>query len=108
MVAANAVKGRTVSRAVWVATLFLSVAGCGGGGGGGSGGGGGGNVGTYTPGVFQPSSNYLNHCAAPRSGTDPVTGRAYPDLTGAIKDENNYLRSWTNELYLWYREVPDL
>jgi hypothetical protein len=22
--------------------------------------------------------------------------------------ENNFLRSWTNELYLWYREVPDL
>lgn len=21
--------------------------------------------------------------------------------------ENNFLRSWTNELYLWYREVPD-
>lgn len=22
--------------------------------------------------------------------------------------ENNYLRSWTNELYLWYSEVPDI
>ena len=26
---------------------------------------------------------------------------------GATVDENNYLRSWTNELYLWYKEVPD-
>jgi hypothetical protein len=60
------------------------------------------------PGVFQPSSNFANRCAAPRSGPDPFTGRAYPDLKGATLDENNFLRSWTNETYLWYSEVPDL
>ena len=31
----------------------------------------------------------------------------YPDVSGTSVDENNWLRSWTNELYLWYREVPD-
>jgi hypothetical protein len=36
----------------------------------------------------------------PRSGT--------PDVTGTATDQNNWLRSWTNELYLWYREAPDL
>ena len=85
---------------------LLALSACGGGGGdGGSGGngggnGGGGSVGTYTPGVYQPSSNYAKHCVAPRSGTS--------DVTGTVTDENNWLRSWTNELYLWYREVPDL
>ncbi len=85
------------------------LAACGGGGGGGGGltpppsGGSG-----YTPGVFQPSSTFANQCVQPRSGTNPATGVAYPDRSGTRTDENNFLRSWTNELYLWYREVPDL
>lgn len=29
-------------------------------------------------------------------------------MGGTTTDENNWLRSWTNELYLWYSEVPDL
>jgi len=33
---------------------------------------------------------------------------AYPDVQGTTLDENNFLRSWTNELYLWYSEVPDV
>ena len=36
-----------------------------------------------------------------------MTGRAFPDTQGTVTSENNWLRSWTNELYLWYREVPD-
>ncbi|HEY2037449.1 MAG TPA: S41 family peptidase, partial [Steroidobacteraceae bacterium] len=47
-------------------------------------------------------------CQSPRSGTDPVTGHAYPDQQGATLDENNWLRSWTHELYLWYSEVQDV
>lgn len=90
--------------------LLFVVAGCGGGGGGGGDGGGGGGGGgpTWTAGVFQPASNFENRCAAPRSGIDPSTGRPYPDLTGQMLDENNWLRSWTHELYLWYSEVPDV
>jgi carboxyl-terminal processing protease len=80
------------------------------------GGGGGGDDGTpsspsgndYTPGVYLPSSTFANRCVAPRSGTNPATGRPFPDVRGTRTDENNFLRSWTNELYLWYREVPDL
>ena len=63
---------------------------------------------TYMPGVFLPSTSFAAHCAVPRSGTDPFTGRPYPDVMGSTLAENNWLRSWTNELYLWYREVPDL
>ncbi len=62
----------------------------------------------YTAGVFQPSTTFANLCASPRTGIDPTTGKAFPDKSGSTLTENNFLRSWTNELYLWYREVPDL
>jgi hypothetical protein len=39
-------------------------------------------------------------CAAPRAGTS--------DRRGTVTDQNNWLRSWTNELYLWYGEVTDV
>jgi len=82
----------------------LLLAACGGGGGGGGG--------TSTPvgwqsGVFQPTANFVNKCAMPRSGVDPITNVAYPDHAGTTLDENNWLRSWTNKLYLWFNEVVD-
>src|SRR6185312_1922484 len=107
-------------RARWVLPLAALAAlyGCGGGGGGGSsgsllgnsfgnGGSGSGTGSTYTPGVFQPSSKFAALCQSPRSGTDPSTGQRYPDMQGTTTDENNWLRSWTHELYLWYDEVQD-
>jgi carboxyl-terminal processing protease len=63
---------------------------------------------SWTPGTFQASSTFANRCASPRTGVDPTTGRPFADVAGSSVDENNFLRSWTNELYLWYREVPDL
>ena len=63
---------------------------------------------TWTAGVFQPSSHFAALCQNPRAGTDPVSGDAYPDAQGTTLDENNWLRSWSNELYLWYSEIPDL
>jgi carboxyl-terminal processing protease len=62
----------------------------------------------WRPGVFAPSSSFAAQCANPRSGTDPATGRAFPDQPGSSLSQNDWLRSWTHELYLWYREVPDL
>jgi C-terminal processing protease CtpA/Prc len=29
-------------------------------------------------------------------------------MQSSVTSENNWLRSWTNDLYLWYSEVPDL
>jgi hypothetical protein len=58
--------------------------------------------------VFPSSGTFINQCATPRTGIDPATGRRYPDVQGSTLAENNFLRSWTNELYLWYSEVPDL
>ena len=63
---------------------------------------------TYQAGVYPPSSTFANQCASPRTGTDPTTGKAYLDVKGTALAENMFLRSWTNELYLWYREVPDV
>jgi len=97
-----------------VVAALVTAVGCGDGGGGGSsigsGGSGGGSLGgsSWTQGVFQPSTNFANQCASPRTGTDPSTGRRYPDTQGTTLTENNFLRSWTNELYLWYSEVPDV
>jgi len=105
--------GRATLRARRSARLFVvaglvGLASCGG-----SGGGGGMPAPapapiTYTPGLYLPSSSLAAQCASPRSGIDPFTGVRYPDVQGSTRAENNWLRSWTNELYLWYREVPDL
>ena len=62
----------------------------------------------WEPGVFKPASDFENRCAAPRSGADPYTGNSYPDRSGKTLDENNWLRSWSNETYLWYDEIIDL
>lgn len=75
---------------------------------GGAGGIGGSGAGAWVQGVFPTSSSFAQKCAVPRSGIDPVTHVTYPDVHGTTTDENNFLRSWTNELYLWFNEVPDL
>ena len=103
-----------------VAALLVFAAGCGGGGSGGAS--------TSTPprppaappagqtpppavgfenGTFAASSSFANRCALPRTGTDP-SGRAWPDVQGTTTDENNFLRSWSNELYLWFDEIVDV
>ncbi|MFC4308174.1 S41 family peptidase [Steroidobacter flavus] len=90
-----------MARGAVLAVALFTVAGCGGGGDGGGGsnslgsggslGGSGGSLSsnpTYAAGQFQPSSSFANQCSS------TVT-------------QNMFLRSWTNELYLWYSEVPD-
>jgi carboxyl-terminal processing protease len=95
--------------AIPFAAAILSA--CGGGGGSGSG------AGTPTPppsapagwvqGQFQPESKFAAMCVTPRTGTDPGTQKAYPDVQGTLLDELNWLRSWNNDLYLWFDEVTD-
>ncbi|MAA95566.1 MULTISPECIES: S41 family peptidase [unclassified Arsukibacterium] len=105
-------------RSLLISSVILLTA-CGGGGsgnigsGGGSGGGGsGGGSGvtppTWTPGVFAAESNFKNYCATPRTGTDPYNdNQPYPDRAGTTMHEKMWLRSWSNNTYLWYRELPD-
>ncbi|MBV9725406.1 MAG: peptidase [Gammaproteobacteria bacterium] len=102
----------TLTDAACVAVLLCLYA-CGGGGGGGgssptTGGTPGGSGDGWMMGVYQPSSHFAAQCQNPRSGNDPSTGKPYPDVQGTTLDENNWLRSWTNELYLWYEEVSDV
>jgi carboxyl-terminal processing protease len=96
--------------AVWLAA---SMAGCGGGGGGGA------PASSAPPapaappasnwiaGSFLPAASHAGRCMSPRSGTDPATGLPYIDIQGTTLDENNWLRSWSNDLYLWYDEIVD-
>jgi hypothetical protein len=86
-----------MARGAVLAIALWGVAGCGGGGGDGPAGTAPTN--SFRSGVFQPSSSFANQCASPRAGTS--------DRSGSTFTENMFLRSWTNELYLWYSEVPD-
>ena len=91
------------------AVLLLAAA-CGGGGGGGGGGGAvvppGPSGPSWTQGVFQPASTFENRCASVRTGLDSQ-GRAFPDQAGTLAQELLWLRSWSNQTYLWNTEIAD-
>jgi hypothetical protein len=104
------IRRRGIAGMILLASLTaLSACGGGGGGGGGSSNNNSGNPPPtgWTPGVFSPSTQFAARCASPRSGVNPLTGDAWPDVAGSSVDENNWLRSWSNELYLWYGEIDD-
>ena len=77
-----------IHKRLLVLAAFAALAACGGGGGSG---GGAGSVpagnGPWVAGVFAPAANFAAQCVT--------------------LSENNWLRSWTNDLYLWYDEVVD-
>ena len=60
----------------------------------------------FTPGFFEPSETFEARCEAPRSGVD-IEGNAFPDQPGSTLLENFWLRSWTNETYLFNTDVGD-
>ena len=62
---------------------------------------------SWEEGVFLDESAFAAKCENPRDGTDPATGSSYPDIAGEILDENNFLRSWSDNTYLWYDEITD-
>ena len=105
MTAGGRFTGR-LGRGAWYAMAVVCLAACGGGGGDGLGSSFVNNPPQTPPpssgwaqGVFPPSSQFKDQCANPRTGT--------ADRPGSVLAENNWLRSWTNELYLWYDEVVD-
>lgn len=89
-------------RIVLISSVFI-VGACGGGGGGSS------NTNNPPPinttqsdfdqGIFRSERLFEAQCAIPRAGTN--------DAQGSTSDENNWLRSWSNNLYLWYDEIVD-
>jgi C-terminal processing protease CtpA/Prc len=54
-----------------------------------------------------PAASFAAQCVTPRTGTDPATGLPYADVQGTTLAQNNWLRSWSNDLYLWYDEIAD-
>ena len=48
------------------------------------------------------SNSMRNICANPRT-----TG-GYSDTQGSVTDENFWIRSYSNDTYLWYSELPDI
>ncbi len=61
----------------------------------------------FDNGVFSPYQTFEQMCATPRTGTDR-NGNSFRDIQGETEDENNWLRSSSNELYLWYNEIVDV
>ncbi|GGI85351.1 S41 family peptidase [Shewanella gelidii] len=61
----------------------------------------------WVQGQFIEDSRFAAQCETPRVGIDPQTGRTYPDLLGSAFDEKMWMRSWSNNTYLWYDEVVD-
>ena len=61
----------------------------------------------YQAGVYPAASQFKDQCQTPRSGAD-IEGNPFPDEQGSLVEELFWLRSWTNETYLWRDEVPDL
>ncbi|WP_039989956.1 S41 family peptidase [Paraglaciecola arctica] len=60
----------------------------------------------WIAGQFSDDSIYKNLCAVPRVAPDS-NGDSFLDAQGTIMHEKMWLRSWTNDTYLWYREVDD-
>ena len=82
------------------APVLLVLSACGGGGGGGSGAAA--DNGGVTPPTTQTivaSSTVKNFCEKPRSGNAT-------DRQGTLLNEQTWVRSWIDENYLWYKEVP--
>ena len=82
-----------------VAPLVLLLSACGGGGGDGDSAAVVPPVTSTGPTVLVASSTVANRCEKPRTGSGV-------DRQGSLLDELTWVRSWIDETYLWYREVP--
>ena len=61
----------------------------------------------WQQGVFLDFNTFFARCTAPRTGINPATGQPYQDIQGMTVDENNFLRSYSDDTYLWYDEIVD-
>ena len=57
---------------------------------------------SWVLGQYEPSRNFANRCINPHANNN------YQDFVGTYVDENNWIRSWSHETYLWYNELPDI
>ncbi len=63
----------------------------------------------FSPGVFAPSEDFVDQCESPRTGTDPLSdnGAPFADTAGSTLLEKFWIRSWSDETYLWNTEITD-
>ena len=61
---------------------------------------------SFSPGVFEPSSSFEQRCENPRTGLD-IEGNPFPDIQGSLIEELFWLRSWSQETYLFNDEITD-
>jgi carboxyl-terminal processing protease len=88
--------GRHMARLLpLLAALTAVLTACGGGGGGDS---------APAPVVAQASLD--NVCVAPRSGIDPATAKPFTDQPGTLAQEKSWVRSYIDDTYLWFDEIP--
>jgi C-terminal processing protease CtpA/Prc len=64
------------------------------------------NAPNWITGQFSDDSIYKDLCAVPRTAPDS-NGDTFLDSQGTSMHEKMWLRSWTNDTYLWYNEVDD-
>lgn len=95
---ATATRSSLVAAASLLAALAVSS--CGGGGGGDSGNSSGGNPSGTSSTSLPTSASLAQQCASPRAGTS--------DTQGSVDTEKAFVRSWTDETYLWYQDVRGL
>jgi len=55
----------------------------------------------WVSGQFASASSFEAMCASPRSGN-------FADVQGTVTDENFWIRSYSNDTYLWYDEITDV
>ena len=56
----------------------------------------------WMEGSYDPRQNFASSCA------DPRAGGSYSDRQGSVVDENFWIRSYSDDTYLWYRELKDV
>lgn len=61
----------------------------------------------WTPGAYEPASQFAGFCETPKTGTNPFTGRPYDHVQGTAMHEKLWIRSMSNDLYLWSHLLPD-
>ena len=66
------------------------------------------SVTTWQKDYFLPRSTYKNRCQFLRSGVSPDTGSPYPDVKGSMLEELFYVRSLTEETYLFRDDLTDM
>lgn len=62
---------------------------------------------TWVKNEYAPYPSFLHRCAAPRTGTNPATGKPFEDGPGSTSLEKFALRSFSRQTYLWASQLVE-